>query len=804
MPTLLEKGLEYPSSVPSSSSRLYNVGVEEYKVALHKLTLSVHELVDFLLRQGDIDNRIYNMDTMLMGSKIHASFQKKQGNEYLSEVPLISTFICPLGEVTLEGRADGIILGGPFPIIDEIKSTVAPLEVFYEEQKEWHMGQAKCYALMYLLEQHIDKAAIRLTYISQIDEGKMVKEEVFTLDELQKDIDSLLDRYLAIYQSEIEHFATRNDSAKTLSFPFGKFRSGQRVMAKYVYGVARSGGTFFCEAPTGIGKTMSSLYPSIKSFSKNTKIFYLTAKGSGAASAYKALSLLMEKGLKARDSYLKSKEKMCPDTSRACNPDECPLAKGYYEKLRKVMEGLDENRLTEDYVKSLAASYAMCPFELQLDLSLSSDIIVADYNYLFDPLVKLERYFGDESDPSSYLVIIDEAHNLIDRGRDMYSSSLTLEKAEAAKKSLSHFRLPSLKRSLGKVITALENVRTQEDEETTLSSLPKDLLRGLEGIDELGKSLIKKKHPSLPKGFKDFGREAHRFLFLLENYASHSSLYFKKEDQSVNLFCLDPSEYLSSDLKRLRGRILFSGTLSPIDYYLESIMGEKDDPYLLLPSPFPKKNFSLILAPTVSTRYKDRERTYEEVAKYLTSFVDAKIGNYFIYFPSYAYLEAIKPFLSFRAAAVFAQNKEMSEEDKNTFLDQFKENPSFTSVGLLIIGGSYSEGVDLVGNRLSGVAVVGIGLPQLSYERNLLRGNFDKKGLNGYEFAYMDPGINKVMQAVGRLIRSENDVGAALLIDDRYLEDRYRDIFKRRWSDYEVAISPDDVKSILATFYSKN
>lgn len=772
---------------------------------LHYLTLSVHELVDFLLRQGDIDNRIYNQETMLLGSKIHASFQNKQGNEYLSEVPLKEVFTRPLGVVTLEGRADGIIIGGPFPIIDEIKSTVAPLEVFYNEQKEWHLGQAKCYGLMYLLASNLTRCAIRLTYISQIDNSNMVKEEIFSVEELSNDIGALLDKYLSLYESEFQHLEKRNSSSKSLPFPFSHFRAGQREMAKYVYGVGKNGGSFFCEAPTGIGKTMSALYPSIKSFSKNEKIFYLTAKSSGAESVSKAISLLRAEGLSLKESYLKSKEKMCPDSTKACNPDECPLAKGYYEKLRKAMEkaSMEEERYDETYVKSLANHFAMCPFELQLDLSMEADLIVGDYNYFFDPLVKLERYFGEEADPSKFLVLIDEAHNLIDRGRDMYSSSLSLESALLAKKSLSHCKVPSIKRAINKIVKGLEAIKEGIDEEKELESLPKDLSSGLNALSESSKNLIKSKHPSLPRPFKDFSREAHRFSFLIENYAEHSSLYTKRSDASINLYCLDPSSYLASDLKAVRGRVLFSGTLSPIDYYLKSIVGNEEEPCLLLPSPFPKENFSIIVAPMVSTRYKDREKTLGEVASYLSAFVDAKIGNYFIYFPSYQYLESIKPFLSFKAAALFFQERTMGEKEKETFLDQFKENPTFTSVGLLIIGGSYSEGVDLVGNRLSGVAVVGIGLPQISYKRNLLRENFTKEGANGYEFAYMDPGINKVMQAVGRLIRSETDRGAVLLIDDRYLENRYREIFKRRYEDYEVATSVEDVKTALSSFYMK-
>ncbi|MBR5990376.1 MAG: ATP-dependent DNA helicase, partial [Bacilli bacterium] len=244
------------------------------------LTLSVHDLVDFLLRKGDIDNRVYNQETMLVGTKIHASFQKKQGNEYLSEVPLRETFDRPLGVITLECRADGIIVGGPFPIVDEIKSSVLPLDVFYEQQQEWHEAQAMCYALMYAHENNCEKMGVRLTYISQIDNSKKTHEHVYTIKEIEDYIGGLMDRYLSFWNTEFDHLKERNEKAKDLPFPFPKFRAGQRNMAKYVYSVASNGGTFLVEAPTGIGKTMSALFPSIKSFAtgKTEKIFYLTAK----------------------------------------------------------------------------------------------------------------------------------------------------------------------------------------------------------------------------------------------------------------------------------------------------------------------------------------------------------------------------------------------------------------------------------------------------------------------------------------------------------------------------------------------
>jgi DNA excision repair protein ERCC-2 len=774
------------------------------------LSLSVHGLVDFLLRRGDIDNRIYNQETMQMGSILHAAFQEKQGHSYLSEYALKETFEREKGYIALEGRADGIIVGGDFPIIDEIKSTVIPLEDFYQEQQGWHFGQAECYALMYLHEVKADKCAVRLTYLSQKSEEKKVVERLFSLSDLEHDVYALMDEYLDFFSKQFDHEKARNISAKSLSFPFKGFRKGQREMAKYCYGVAKNGGTFYCEAPTGIGKTMSSLYPVIKAFADtdNKKIFYLTAKGSGRESAYDALTKLYEKGFVGRDSLLTAKDKICFSLGANCNPDECPFAKGYYDKIKKALSEACAAGYRFDYehVTSLAKHYAMCPFELQLDLSLWSDIIIGDYNYFFDPLVHLERYFDPEVDSSKYVVLIDEAHNLIERGRDMYSAQISADLCQKAKKQLRALKEPKLKNAISKLEKILRDYDLSSHQDVSdFASLPPEITKALDSLSKKGQELNKKEHPKLPESYKDLSREAHRFSFLWENYGTFETVYAAREgsDYVLHLSCLDPAPMLASSLKIVKGRIIFSATLSPMNYYQDAIEGKHDNPYLLLPSPFPKENFDLMLAPMISTRYKDREKTYQDVANYLRSFVAGKLGNYFIYFPSYEYLDKIMPFLSFPKADVFFQEREMSDEEKELFLSRFLSAPKKTTVGLLIIGGSFSEGIDLLADRLIGVAVVGIGLPQICYEREQIRLYYEKKNGNGFDYAYRNPGMNKVMQAVGRLIRSESDRGAALLIDDRYMQNEYRDLFSRLWTSYDVVTSPEDIKANLETFYKK-
>ena len=764
---------------------------------------------------GDIDDRIYNQETMQMGTKLHGARQRAQGSSYLSEYPLSGTLNRPLGTLALSGRADGIILGGERITIDEIKSTIDDLDHFYESQAEWHKGQALVYAYLYLHEKGGDGAVVQLTYISQNDSKQtLTKQFPFTLEEIDREVEGYCDAYLSFYQKQFEHWGKRDASAKKLVFPYADFRPGQRELAKYCFGIAKRGGILFSEAPTGIGKTMSTLFPFCKSFEEKRveKIFYLTAKNTGAQSAYAAVGELLGKGLDARDSVLLAKEKICFCPGRRCNPDDCPFAKGYYTKLKNVLEEAlgSRERYDQIAISAWCRKAGICPFEFQLDLSLFSDIVICDYNYFFDPIVHLERYFDGAVDQSKFLLLIDEAHNLVDRGRMMYSSVLSSREASFAKKSLKG-KGPgrkSLQNALGKVLKAFESYAPSEKEEL-LDEAPKEIEKALDSLKNAEQRYRKgqSKSEEKLKALSEFSRESNRYLRLLREFPSPStrfSICKKGEgDLEVHLTCLDPSSFLKDSLLKVRGAVLFSGTLSPMEYFSKAILGEGDFPSLLLPSPFPEGNFKLLIAPKISVRYKDRGSSYEKVASCLKEFVGAKKGNYFLYFPSYEYLRNIRPYLDFPGANVLVQDKGMKEEDKLEFLSSFLPNPQITTIGLLVLGGAFGEGVDLVSDRLLGVAIVGVGMPQIGFENNLIRDYYEGKEKHGFAYAYLNPGLNKVLQALGRVIRSENDVGAALLIDDRYLTETYRPYLSRRYPSYQVVTDEGEIKEALETFYSE-
>lgn len=772
------------------------------------LFLSVHDLVDFLLRTGDIDDRVFNNETMSEGTLIHSSYQKRQKSNYISEYYLRDTFKCEDFEITLEGRADGVIVNSYNDFtIDEIKSTIADLNEFHYQNEDWHLGQAKCYALMLAREKGLDKVGIRLTYIHQIDESKMVKEYSFTTTKLEKYVNKLFKDYIEFYRFIYEKKVRRNLSADKIRFPYKTFREGQKELAKYSYAIAKDGGVLFVEAPTGIGKTMSTLYPFTKSFKDENvdKIFYLTAKNPGKDVAFNSIEILKENGLDAYSILLTAKDKICFNPGKACNPVECAYAKDYYTHIRRaIYETLNsQTSLSRTSIIELASHYGICPFEFQLDLSNFSDYIICDYNYFFDPMVYLRRHF--EGEAYNTLVLVDEAHNLVERGRGMYSAILSSISYKQAKKTLKGCEVKKMNSALRKMTKFFKEFEEFPDGETLFNEVPPKWQNIFSNYLLAGVDVMKHHHELVTDYFKDFYFEVNRFSKLLDYYGKNFALYLDKngKDIKLNLFCLDPSDELKYSMSKVKGLVVFSATLSPTNYYVDMIGGEKTDPLLVLPSPFKKENLCLMIAPTISTKYKNRDATIEEVASFVNTAISTKVGNYFIYAPSYEYMYKLIPYLR-KDFELIIQEKEMTDIEKEQFLSLFVDNPDHTVVGVAVVGGAFGEGIDLVSNRLIGTIIIGVGMPQISYQRDLIKDYFDSKNNDGFAYSYVDPGMNRVMQAVGRVIRTETDKGFALLIDNRYLTKEYRSLFKNEWSHYDVVTSKEDIIDLLNKFWKNN
>ena len=773
------------------------------------IKMSVHQLVDFLLRKGDIDNRVYNKNTMNEGSRLHASYQRRQDSDYIAEYYLIHTFKVDDFEVTLNGRADGIISRPFLTTIDEIKTSVMDNEEFYQEQGEWHLGQAKIYALIYALDHDLERMGVRLTYINQLNNSSLVKDFKYTKEELENYVTDLIREYLEFYKLVFSQLEKRNETSELLDFPFKKFRKGQRELAKYTFAAIKNKQNLYVEAPTGIGKTMSTLFPAVKSFSNGDvdKIFYLTAKNSGVEAAFNATKLLVEKGLRVVAIQITAKEKICACPGRGCNPDECPFAKNYYGKVRNaIIEAVThELLLSKDVITEYAMRHQICPFEYELDLSLFSDIIICDFNYLFDPIVYMRRYFDEDN--YRMVGLIDEAHNLVERGRDMYSASIDYYEFKRMKNSLKDYNHKELKTAIRRINKLFKTYQEEKEEGyNLLDDIDNKILNALSNFQKCCSDFMKKEHQKVTDELKDFYFSTIRFSKIADFFDENFKFFIYKDQKeiSLNIYNLDTSSVIREYLKKLETAVLFSGTLSPLDYYVQMLGGNEDSPVLKIPSPFPKENFKLMIAPNVSTTYKNRDNTILEVVDYIKTMVDQKVGNYFVFFPSYKYLNSVLAKFDDSSYELHVQKSEMSESEKIRFLDNFQANPKTTHIAFAVLGGIFSEGIDLLHDRLIGAIIVGVGLPQISYERDLIRNYFNENEENGFEYAYVKPGMNRVMQAVGRVIRSEEDVGAVLLIDERYMHRQYQDLFKAEWNNYRVVLTIDDLKDELVSFYKND
>ena len=454
-------------------------------------------------------------------------------------------------------------------------------------------------------------------------------------------------------------------------------------------------------------------------------------------------------------------------------------------------------------ITKIAYDNQICPFEYELDLSLFMDVIVCDYNYMFDPISYMKRYFDEDS--SHYLALVDEAHNLIDRSRDMYSASLSYQMFKDARKSVRHSKLHKLKLAMSKMNKMFKEYLEVEGGNHIVEEFNLYIYKTISSFITTMQDINKNENKEMSKELLEFYLEVNRFNKMLEFVNSNYLLFYEKKGNDVTLRvnCLDASGFLNASLSSIKSAVIFSATLSPMEYYVNTLGGKNSDANLVLPSPFPKENLKIIIAPNVSIRYKNRDSSYQKVADYIKAFVKNKVGNYFVFLPSYEYLHNLMPYIDIDDALIFEQNKEMSDEEKEIFLNNFKPAPEVTSIAFVVVGGAFGEGIDLVSDRLIGAVIVGIGMPKINFISDQISKHYDELGYSGYDYAYLNPGMNKVMQALGRVIRSESDKGAVLLIDERYLLNEYRDLFKAEWREYEVAFNKEEITAITKDFFKK-
>ncbi|HEY8363534.1 MAG TPA: ATP-dependent DNA helicase [Tissierellaceae bacterium] len=773
----------------------------------NQIRVSIRNLIEFILRSGDIDNSFMSMSRALEGTKAHQKIQKSYGPEYMKEVTLRHNIDYGDFEIQLEGRADGIYVSQDEVIIDEIKSTTKPLEEIEEDFNELHWAQGKAYGYIYCCQNNLGNISVQLTYFHiETEETKKFKKE-FTFKELEEFFIPIVDKYIDWARTTFYWGEVRNMSIKSLNFPFKSYRKGQRELAVAVYKTIEERKKLFAQAPTGIGKTISTLFPSIKSMGEGmtSKIFYLTAKTITREVPIASMSIMKELGLRAKTLVITAKEKICLNDEVKCNPRDCRFAKGHYDRVNDAIMDMFENEdlITREVVVSYALKHNVCPFEFALDFSLWADVIICDYNYVFDPQVYLKRFF--ESPNEDYVFLIDEAHNLVDRSREMFSAEIN-KRSFLDIRNIFKEKYPKIYKAVNKVNSTINKIKRdlnikgeyyQREEITELYYPIKKLITNLEPwlVEE-------KKHEDYEKVLEIYFNLM-TFIKISDLYDDHYVTYIKDEDNDtiIRLYCVDSSQLLREALHRGRSSIFFSATLTPIDYHIELLGGDKDDYSICLPSPFPRGNLCLLVATNVSTKYKDRERTYEDVVNYIEAFVSAKKGNYLIFFPSYVYMQKAYDLLleKNRDFNIIVQESNMMESEREEFLKRFDGEDDI--IAFAVMGGIFSEGIDLVGDKLIGAVIVGVGLPQICLERDIIKDYFEHYLGEGFEYAYVYPGINKVLQAAGRVIRSPEDRGAVLLIDDRYGTSRYKSLFPREWQGYKNVRSVEEMKEVLKKFW---
>lgn len=774
------------------------------------IRISVRSLVEFILREGDIDNRVsgsMEKDAMLLGGKIHRKIQSRMGTNYTAEVPLKIQMPCDGFVLQIEGRADGVLKDDGKVLIDEIKGILRSLE-HLEAPVPVHLAQAKCYAYIYAVQNSLKCIDVQMTYCQMETEEIRRFCQEFEFQELQTWFQDLVTQYEKWAKFEIEWRNVRNDSIRQIEFPF-PYREGQRDLVASVYRTILRKKKLFIQAPTGVGKTMATVFPAVRAMGEGLgeKIFYLTAKTIMRTVAEQAFSLLKEKGLLYKTITLTAKEKICFCEEAECNPDACPYAKGHFDRVNDAVFDLitHSGDWSREVLEEQAKKYMVCPFEMSLDVSNWADAVICDYNYVFDPQAHIKRFFS-ESGKEEYLFLIDEAHNLVERGREMYSASLYKEDLLEVRKMVKA-EDPKLAKGLSECNQQFLELKRECEHYQILKSVSHIALKLMNVLSKLEDYLEECKDAEKKKRVLDFYFAVRSFLnihdIMDENYVIFSEMMEDGRFQ-IKLFCVNPAVNLQNYLEQGNSTIFFSATLLPVHYYKKLLSVEKDDYAVYAHSSFPQENKFLFIGTDVSTRYTRRgESTYQRFARYIAVMAEQKKGNYMAFFPSYRFLEEVHTcFLECVDHEVdsICQVSYMDEEQREEFLEEFEQEREKSLVAFCVMGGIFSEGIDLTDDKLIGAVIAGTGLPQVCTEREILKQYFNAADMDGFDYAYLYPGMNKVLQSAGRVIRTESDRGVILLLDDRFRAMRYREVFPREWQQYQLG-SVKNLEQEIRTFW---
>ena len=776
--------------------------------------ISVRNLVEFILQSGDLDNRrgTIDKDAMLKGSRLHRKLQKQMGGDYRAEVALRMNCSYEDLDIRLEGRADGIFTEDEVVWIDEIKGIYGNVEQM-EEPVKVHKAQAMCYGYIYGVQEGLSKIGIQMTYANLETEVVKRFREVISIEELKEWYQKLLDEYHKWLSYQKKWKEERNHSLQSLEFPFS-YREGQRKMVSSVYHAIGASRQIFIQAPTGVGKTMSTIFPAVRAVGegKGETIFYLTAKTITRTVAQEAFEVLREKGMKYKVVTITAKEKLCFMDETKCDPVHCPYARGHFDRVNDAVYELwtTKSRYDRETIREQAEKWQVCPFEMCLDLSVWVDAVICDYNYVFDPDARLRRFFA-EGGAGGYLFLIDEAHNLVERGRQMYSAELCKEDFLAVKKLVKGEAPRFAKRleACNKILLAMKKECENYKVLDNISHFGIQLMNVLSETDRYLEECVDKE---VRETVLDFYFQVRSFLNIYDGLDENYVVYTEYQENGrfvLKLFCVNPAANLQKCLDKGNSAVFFSATLLPIQYYKRLLSTEKDNYAVYIDSSFDTKKRLLMNGVDVSTRYTMRSREmYQRYAIYIFRVVKAKMGNYLIFFPSYRFMEDVyQEFTQLLASdeeemELVIQQKHMDEEERENFLRAFEMGREKSLIGFGVLGGIFSEGIDLTNEKLIGTLIIGTGLPQVCNEREILKSYFDQKGLYGFDYAYRYPGMNKVLQAAGRVIRTEDDRGVILLLDERFQREKGKEIFPKEWADCERC-RLDIVEEKIRLFWEK-
>ncbi|TFD99741.1 helicase C-terminal domain-containing protein [Jeotgalibacillus salarius] len=747
---------------------------------MEPVSLSARRLAEYVHRSGSIDAAIGSANAMMEGTRIHQAIQKTYGEEDEKEKFLSRELDLEGKKFILEGRCDGLLKREDGYIVDEIKSTSRQLEDI-ESPAEVHQAQAFVYAWILTEELALESIGVQVTYVQSSTHEEKRFTESYSASFLEEKVIEMVRIYepFALLMQRLKD--DRQASIETFSFPFDSFRPGQRKLAGAVYKTIDEKAKLFAQAPTGIGKTISTLFPAIKAAGegKVNQIVYTTAKTTTRIAAEEAFGLMESKGLKMSAVSMTAKDKICFKEKTICQKEYCEFADGHFDRINGAMMDILEHEtlMTRKVIEAYAMKHRVCPFEFSMDLSYLTDAMIGDYNYVFDPRVSRKRMAGEQK--SRAVLLVDEAHNLPDRASSMYSASLMKAPFLQLSRNDQH---PSLQQAAKSVNKAFLEVKKGLDESFAIvHELPEEWLEAVQVFYSEAERLVQ-------SGVRDEQIIEQYFavrqlIAAAEQADERFYTYIQKmrNDVLIKIVCMDPSAFIQGSAKGYRASVFFSATLQPVSYIRTMLGGEQEDFNLDLPSPFAKEQIE-VKKVAVSTKYKDREATIKSITDELRHAIERHSGNFMIFFPSYAYMKMAYEYFEeegVKGVELMMQSSGMGEAERDEFLAAFKSGERIAAFAVL--GGVFSEGVDLPGEQLTGVAVVGVGLPQINPERDEMKKYFQEKGLNGYQYAYVFPGMNKVLQAGGRLIRTEEDTGILLLIDDRYLTAQYRKLLPEEW-----------------------